>query len=243
MSFQNTAAEKKFFDSFTESMEYDVFSDAGYARVIEEFERVVKPVAGEKCLDLGCGTGAFTQRFASLGLSVTGIDLSKNSVKIPRQKVKSARFIGGDITKLPFKNNSIDIVCFSEVLHHFPRTAVPALKEALRVLKPSGRCIGIDPNGRNLAMILFRDPRPPLHSTEGRTENERMVYAETLKREYAQAGFENARAWAVSNIPYKFVYGTLAKLFLIPYNAYDFLLGHSPLATRYGSVLISFAKK
>lgn len=243
MTRQNIEAEKSFFDSFTEQSDYDVFSDGGYDRLMKEFHRVVRPKKGEKILDLGCGTGAFTERFSKMGLHVTGIDISKNSIAKARKKVKKAKFIVADITKLPFKSNSIDIVCFSEVLHHFPNNAVAAIKEARRVLKPGGRCIGIDPNGRNLAMILFRDPKSPFCSIKGKTENERMVYEETLVNEYKKAGFRNPTAWAISNVPYKFVYGVIAKLFLIPYNAYDFFLGISPFAKRYGSVLISFAKK
>jgi SAM-dependent methyltransferase len=38
--------------------------------------RLAAPVAGERAVDLACGTGAVARRLADHGLSVTGVDLS-----------------------------------------------------------------------------------------------------------------------------------------------------------------------
>lgn len=51
--------------------------------------------AGQRLLDLGCGPGLYTQQFASQGLNVTGIDLSRRSVSYARKQATQA---GLDIT-------------------------------------------------------------------------------------------------------------------------------------------------
>jgi ubiquinone/menaquinone biosynthesis C-methylase UbiE len=79
---QNKEAEKVFFNSFTTDQAYDVFHSRGYQRLVREFIEIVNPMEGESLLDVGCGTGAFINQLKSMLLSVTGIDLSSNSISM-----------------------------------------------------------------------------------------------------------------------------------------------------------------
>jgi SAM-dependent methyltransferase len=69
---------------------------------------LLRPTPGESLLDVGCGTGHFSRRFARQGLSVTGIDPDSNAIEFAKQQ-------GGDITywiesalTLPFPDQAFD---------------------------------------------------------------------------------------------------------------------------------------
>jgi len=53
-------------------------------------------------LDIGCGTGHFSRRFAQLGLSVTGIDPDPATLKFARTKGEDVRYMQGSVLELPF---------------------------------------------------------------------------------------------------------------------------------------------
>lgn len=87
-------------------------------------------------LDAGCGTGRLTELMQSLG-TVTGIDMSDEALKFA--KTRRIKVQKASVMKLPFKDNSFDIITSIDVLYH---KAVPddgkALREIYRVLKPNG---------------------------------------------------------------------------------------------------------
>jgi ubiquinone/menaquinone biosynthesis C-methylase UbiE len=90
-------------------------------------------------LDLGSGPGYLAIEIAkrSPSLQVYGIDLSKQMVKIARRHAKgidNARFVFGNAAKLPFKDNSIDLVISTGAMHHW-KTQRLVFDECYRVLK------------------------------------------------------------------------------------------------------------
>lgn len=95
-----------------------------------------------KVLDAGCGIGFWLQQFGERDfISVTGIDLSRNSLNLAKQRNKfeklSNNLIEGDLESLPFKDKIFDHVNCQGVIHHTlnPQTAV---EEIYRVLRPGG---------------------------------------------------------------------------------------------------------
>lgn len=110
----------------------------------ELVERLAQPRPGETVLDLGCGTGTFSLPLARLGCKVTGIDPSAGMLARAREKAEAAglavTFIEGDAQRLPFADNSFDLVVTVTALE-FMRRPRAALAEALRVLKPGGRLV------------------------------------------------------------------------------------------------------
>jgi ubiquinone/menaquinone biosynthesis C-methylase UbiE len=91
---------------------------------------------------LGSGTGYLSIEIArrSPGLQVYGIDLSRRMVKIARRHAKgveNARFVFGNAAKLPFKDNSIDLVISTGASHHW-KTPRLVFDECHRVLKTGG---------------------------------------------------------------------------------------------------------
>ncbi|MEN8207003.1 MAG: class I SAM-dependent methyltransferase [Pseudomonadota bacterium] len=59
-------------------------------------------------LDIGCGTGHFSRRFAQHGLSVTGIDPDPATLKFARTKGEDVRYTQGSALELPFPNYAFD---------------------------------------------------------------------------------------------------------------------------------------
>ncbi|MFZ3214226.1 MAG: methyltransferase domain-containing protein [Terriglobales bacterium] len=239
-------AEVKFFDGFVEEHgEYDVLGEGAYRRLLSRFEKLCKPRAREKCADCGCGTGAFTRRLLQFDLDVLGIDISPGSIRAAQAQASCETYRVGDITELAAPDETLDIVVFSGVLHHFPESRLRSriLREAFRVLKPGGRVFAFDPSAHSPSMWLYRSPTSPFYSQAGKTDNEVLLTRAQLGRELQQAGFEAISVRGIGGITYRYVEGRVARRFLPLYNAYETVLGMSALERWWGTFLISFGMK
>jgi ubiquinone/menaquinone biosynthesis C-methylase UbiE len=97
--------------------------------------------AGQRLLEVGCGMGTDLLQFARGGAQVTGVDLTPRSIEISRRHLElygqTGSFAINDAEKLPFSDESFDVVYSNGVLHHTPDTA-GAVREIHRVLRPEG---------------------------------------------------------------------------------------------------------
>jgi ubiquinone/menaquinone biosynthesis C-methylase UbiE len=94
-------------------------------------------------LEVGCGTGQLSEFLAEKCKSFQGIDLSEEAISEAKNRTRKGKFLVADGQDLPFENAKFDLVVFSKSLHHLKQGL--ALKEAARVLKPSGEMIIIEP--------------------------------------------------------------------------------------------------
>src|SRR5438874_3800964 len=108
------------------------------------------PLAGsanQRVLDVGCGTGFLAFRFAELGHTVTGIDLSPQMIDRARRKTEQAgqkiEFRVGDAAALDCADDSFDLVVARHVIWNLPDPE-RGLTEWLRVLRPGGRLVLIE---------------------------------------------------------------------------------------------------
>lgn len=238
--------EVDFFDRFvTEHGDYDVLGDGAYARLLDAFVRAVQPRPGERCIDLGCGTGAFTRRLRSLGLRLAGMDISPVSVEHARAIAPEIEYLIGDITDTKLSDGSRDIVLYSGVLHHFStrEARMQVLREGYRLLAPGGRLFAYDPSAQSPSMWLYRDPRSPLFSQKGKTENEVLLHRTALADELREAGFVDPEIRGIAGISFAFVESRFAKVILPLYNAYEQILRYSPFENRLGTFLVTVARK
>jgi ubiquinone/menaquinone biosynthesis C-methylase UbiE len=97
-------------------------------------------------LELGCGTGFFTLNLKLAGVIGEGhvTDLSPGMVEVAQRNARSLGFeVEGrvaDAERLPYDDDTFDIVIGHAVLHHIPDLDL-AFRELLRVLKPGGRFV------------------------------------------------------------------------------------------------------
>lgn len=131
---ENKFATRHFFDSI-EQARYQEY--APWMPELMGFDQF----AGAHLLEVGCGMGTDLLQFARGGASCTGVDLTPRSVEITRHRFdlynEKGNFMIADGERLPFANESFDVVYSNGVLHHTPDTA-GALHELHRVLKPGG---------------------------------------------------------------------------------------------------------
>ena len=130
---------------------------------------------GERALDLAAGTGDIAFAVAARGARTIGLDITHRMLQLAHAKSSAAAFITGDMTSLPFRSSSFDLVTTGYGLRNVPDLNA-AIDEIARVLKPGGRLLSLDFNrpenalvrsvylayltvvGSTLGWILHRDP-------------------------------------------------------------------------------------
>jgi|TARA_B100001964_G_scaffold18830_1_gene19238 ubiquinone/menaquinone biosynthesis C-methylase UbiE len=91
--------------------------------------------SGSIILDLGCGCGQITGALSSTEVTIIGIDISKNSIKQAKSFYPQSNFLCADLSNIPFKKNTFDIItamsslefCFDKA--HILRLAKEKLKD------------------------------------------------------------------------------------------------------------------
>ncbi len=111
---------------------------------------------GDQVLDVGCGPGNFTRRFAraASGGLVVGFDASETMLAAAarRSSMPNLAYVRGDAGILPFEDTDFDAVCCFGTLHLL-EDPLKTLGEIDRVLSPGGR-LGL------LATWSRREPPP-----------------------------------------------------------------------------------
>jgi SAM-dependent methyltransferase len=97
--------------------------------------------AGQRVLDVGCGTGVVALAAARTGAHVSGLDLTPELLVRARENAAIAGaeidWHEGDAEALPFADGEFDVVV-SQFGHMFAPRPDVATREMLRVLKPGG---------------------------------------------------------------------------------------------------------
>jgi ubiquinone/menaquinone biosynthesis C-methylase UbiE len=115
---------------------------------------------GKTVLDLGCGTGDLSVILARRGGRVVGVDVSPASVRIALRRAR-ANGVSDSMTarvmsahSLAFADASFDVVAGKAILHHLD--LLRSRDEILRVLKPGGLGIFIEPIAFSKALTFMR---------------------------------------------------------------------------------------
>lgn len=98
---------------------------------------VCKLLEFESVLDAGSGEGTVVRRFLDQNKKANGIELSKRAIdENCSDLVQEGIIKNGSLTKLPFEDDSFDLVFSSEVMEHLTaEEAELAVKELVRVSK------------------------------------------------------------------------------------------------------------
>lgn len=95
--------------------------------------------AGERVLDLGCGTGQLTAEIAAAGAEVVGIDQSAEMVSRALANYPQLRFEVGDART--FEVDRLFDAVFSNAVLHWVKPAAAAVERIGQALKPGGRFV------------------------------------------------------------------------------------------------------
>ncbi|MGV2979783.1 class I SAM-dependent methyltransferase [Camelimonas sp. ID_303_24] len=100
-------------------------------------------IQGKTVLDLGCGEGSNTRRFAGLGADVTGIDISPRMIAAAQARENAGpagvRYLTGSFCDMPaIAAESFDVALSTLALMDSPDFPA-AMREVRRVLRPGGR--------------------------------------------------------------------------------------------------------
>lgn len=121
-------------------------------RTYEEAIRRLAIGAGQRVLEVGCGSGVFLRAVADQGAEVAGLDASAALIELARDRVPEADLRVGDLQVLPYPDDAFDVVAgFNSFF--FADDMVAALREAGRVAKP-GAPVLIQVWGRHEACDL-----------------------------------------------------------------------------------------
>lgn len=166
----------------------------------EDLQRFLTLGPESRLLELGAGTGVWTQRLTRLPVQITSIDLSPPLLDVAKSKLKrsSVQFQIADAEHLPFAAAGFDAVCGLSVLHHLDLDLV--LKEIYRVLKPGGKIWFSEPNMMN-PQILIQKNVPWIKKWLGDTPDESAFFRWPLKRRLQRQGFQS-----VQIVPFDFLH-------------------------------------
>lgn len=217
--FQNKQKEINFFDNLASEQEYNVFTDEANQKIINTVLTLSKLKPGAQIVDLGCGSGIFTQLFQQRGYDCIGLDLSQKLLQLGKLQEPTIHYLQGDVEALPFSDNSLDMIVLSCLVHHLPDPTLSA-SEVFRVLKPKGQFVAFDPNRLNPFMYLYRDRSSPFYSSKGVTENERPVLPYKIRDTFDKVGFKT-KSHYVDSLSFRYVESDAAKGFLPIYNFID----------------------
>jgi demethylmenaquinone methyltransferase/2-methoxy-6-polyprenyl-1,4-benzoquinol methylase len=112
----------------------------------------LRPQSGDTVLDLACGTGLnFSHIIKRIGPQgrIVGVDFTRAMLRQARGRLARLRWQGvtlveGDATSLPLSSESCDAVLCSYGMAIIPEYR-RAIAEAVRVLKPGGRLVLLEP--------------------------------------------------------------------------------------------------
>ena len=111
-------------------------------------DAVIKEFIPGIILDVGCGHGVFSVKFAKAGFKVKAVDISPSFLEFAREHTKKMgfeiEFSEAPAEELPFKDETFDNVWIGEVIEHVIDPKV-AISSALRVIKKGGRLVGTTP--------------------------------------------------------------------------------------------------
>ena len=112
---------------------------------------ILAPQAGERVLDLGCGTGQLSAQIAAAGAEVVGIDSSAKMIEAAREQFPGLSFVVGDARDFSFAE-PFDAV-FSNAALHWVKPPEAALACIAACLGQGGRFVAELGGARNVATI------------------------------------------------------------------------------------------
>jgi ubiquinone/menaquinone biosynthesis C-methylase UbiE len=131
--------------TFNDADAYERFMGRWSRAIGEKFLDWIDPPKSANWLDIGCGTGAFTELILKhcAPAHVLGVDPAPAQIEAARKRITApqAEFRAGTAVYLPVRIDEFDVVVSALVIHFIPDRA-KGFREMLRVVKPGGLVAG-----------------------------------------------------------------------------------------------------
>jgi len=125
------------------------YADWSQRRAVASLLGRIGPLAGKRALDIGCGTGRWTEVLAARGANVVGVDKSEPMLAEARRRRPGRDFRLMDATQLEFPDGTFDLVTAVTVVQHLaPDDQERAAAEIARVVRSGGHVLAVDRTGR-----------------------------------------------------------------------------------------------
>jgi ArsR family transcriptional regulator len=136
---------RAFFDSVAGRLGRDYVPGKSWKSMAEALLRLMPPLT---IADLGAGEGSFALLLSQRAVRVIAVDNSARMIEVGREQaarhgVKNVEYRLGDVEEVPIGAGEVDLVFFSQSLHHALHPE-RALAEAARILGDSGRIVVLD---------------------------------------------------------------------------------------------------
>lgn len=106
------------------------------------FADLVRAAGSGPVIDVGCGPGRITTHLDTLGLDVSGIDLSPEMIRLARADRPDLRYEVGTMERLPLGDAAVGgLVSWYSIIHLPPERVPGVLTEFARVLRPGGQLL------------------------------------------------------------------------------------------------------
>jgi SAM-dependent methyltransferase len=173
-----------------------------HRRFLETF---AKPCAGERVIDLGCGTGASLAHLPE-GISYVGVDIDSEYIRGALARFGDrGTFLCSDLVTADLSQFApLDLAISFGVLHHLNDDDARAVLEIARgVVRPGGRLVTIDP-------CYVRDQSPIARFLNDHDRGRHIRDAESYRRLFApQGSVETAVLSDMLRVPYTMIVATL----------------------------------
>lgn len=120
---------------------------------------LVKIKNKSRILDAGCGTGNLLVLLESYDARLYGIDISKEMLRIARNKLHKTKLKLVSVEKLNFKNKFFNYIFSIDAFHHYSNKE-KAMENFYRVLKRNGKLVIVDINFGKCLNTIFQKLEP-----------------------------------------------------------------------------------
>lgn len=150
-SIKESWKDKWNFDGWARSYDKDVMEDRGQLKIYKNYEEILNRVfrtatdnfsKESSVLEIGVGTGNLAEKLLCNEYNIIGIDQSREMLNVAKEKFPNLKLRLGDFLKIPFENNTFDIIVSTYAFHHLNNEEkAVAINELLRVLKEQGKIV------------------------------------------------------------------------------------------------------
>ncbi len=143
-------------DYYDHGIKTNIFQNIWHNNKFNKFQKLVPKNKYNRILDVGCASGLMTNRIAQIfpRSKVTGIDIYESGIKYAKEKYKHINFITCDVHKLPFPNNSFDLIVCYETIEHVLKP-FQVIQELQRVAKKNASIVIAMDSGNLLFRIIW----------------------------------------------------------------------------------------